>query len=328
LDHVSAAWGLDETLSVTMCRDVTIQNSIIAESLHESLHPKGPHGFGSLIRGELSAKDQEAGAGGYTLFRNLWAHHMARNPSIGGQQSIKRGQSESERGRTDVNLVNNVVYDWGGQATHRSELGDVRINMIGNAYICGPAKKADYFFRENTDGRTIVFQRGNWQDLDQDREHDGELVTTKGQALEAFRDFGDGDELLGDGEPLTFYDDLAGMTLPANEAYHAVIESAGASLWRDAIDQRVIGSVAARMGKLINSQEEFRRPDGVLPGIDDLPANERPESFDADRDGMADEFERSHGLDPSDPDDRNGTRLSPEGYTSLEVYFNGLVDEK
>jgi hypothetical protein len=326
LDHVSASWGLDETLSVTMCRDVTIQNSIIAESLHESLHPKGPHGFGSLIRGELTAKDQEVGVGGYTLFRNLWAHHMARNPSIGGQQSLKRGQSESERGRTDVNLVNNVVYDWGGQATHRSELGDVRINMIGNVYICGPAKKANYFFRENTGGRSIVYQRGNWNDLDQDPEHDGELVTTKEQILKAFRDFGDGDELLWEGEPLGFYNGLARTILPANEAYHAVIKSSGVSLWRDAVDQRVIGSVAARTGKLINSQEEFRRPDGALPGIDDLPVSTRPESFDADRDGMADEFERSHGLDPTDPDDRNGTGLDREGYTNLEVYLNGLVD--
>jgi hypothetical protein len=56
--------------------------------------------------------------------------------------------------------------------------------------------------------------------------------------------------------------------------------------------------------------------------------NERPESFDAERDGMAAEVERSHGLDTSAPDDRNGTGLARDGYTNLEMYLNGLVEEK
>ncbi|HEX2473990.1 MAG TPA: hypothetical protein VHK01_04560, partial [Lacipirellulaceae bacterium] len=81
LDHVSVAWGVDETLSVTRSRDVTVQNSIIAESLNESFHPKGSHGYGTLLRGELTLADQQGGIGGYTLYQNLWAHHRARNPS-------------------------------------------------------------------------------------------------------------------------------------------------------------------------------------------------------------------------------------------------------
>ncbi|HEY3394415.1 MAG TPA: hypothetical protein VGK58_17000, partial [Lacipirellulaceae bacterium] len=112
VDHVSVAWGLDETLSVTRSRDVTVQNSIISESLNESFHPKGSHGYGSLLRGELTPADQEAGVGGYTFYQNLWAHHRARNPSIGGQQRLDDGQAEAGRRRTDVNLVNNVVYNW------------------------------------------------------------------------------------------------------------------------------------------------------------------------------------------------------------------------
>jgi hypothetical protein len=325
LDHLSASWGIDETLSVTHCRDVTIQNCLIAESFNESLHAKGDHGYGSLIRGELTREDQARNVGGYTLFRNLWAHHRARNPSIGGQQKLDKGQSESDRRRTDVNIVNNVVYDWGEQATHRSGDGDVRINLIGNAYICGPAKKAKYFFSERTPARTLVFQRGNWQDFNQNRDHDGELVTTKEQALASLQHFGDGDELLWDGEPFRFYKSVASAELPAAEAYEAVLSSVGASHARDAADQRVIDTVTARTGGLVNSQEQFRTADGQMPGIDDLPKTERPANFDADADGMADDFERAHGLDPKDPDDRNGATLSKDGYTNLEVYLNGLV---
>ena len=326
LDHVSASWGLDETLSVTLSRDITIQNCIIAESLNASLHPKGSHGYGSLIRGELTPADQAAGVGGYTLFGNLWAHHRARNPSVGGQQKLSEDQSEGERRRTDVNVVNNVVFDWGDQATHRSEEGDVRINLVGNSYICGPAKKAKYFFGEREpSSQTLLFHQGNWQDLDQDRDHDGELVTTQEQALVAFQHFGEGDELRSDGEPYPFYGNVAGAEVPAEDAYANVLASAGASLPRDAADARVIESVIARSGDLIDSQEEFRTADGKMPGVDDLPATERPAGFDADADGMADEFERAHGLDPGNPDDRNGTTLSKEGYTNLEVYLNGLA---
>ncbi len=325
LDHVSAAWGIDEVLSVTKARDVTIQNSIIAEGLNDSLHPKGPHGYGSLIRGELTADDQAKNVGGYTLYGNLWAHNRARNPSIGGQQSLDRGQSEGDRRRNDLNLVNNVVYDWGDQAAHRSEGGDVRVNLIGNVFICGPAKKAKYFFRENTPGRSEVIAEGNWRDLDQDEAHNGAVPTDKAEIAKGFDGFGEGDRLVINGEPLAFFSLVAAATRPAEVAYDAVLEGAGASLWRDAIDERIVESVRQRTGGLIDSQEEFRGADGKLPGMDDLPFAKRDANFDVDQDGIADAFEREHGLDAADASDGNAMTLSEDGYTNLEVYINELT---
>ncbi len=38
IDHVSASWGMDETLSVTGSADVTVQHSIISEGLNDSHH--------------------------------------------------------------------------------------------------------------------------------------------------------------------------------------------------------------------------------------------------------------------------------------------------
>lgn len=326
LDHVSAAWGIDEVLSVTKARDVTIQNSLIVEGLNDSFHPKGPHGYGSLIRGELTPDDQAKNVGGYTLYGNLWTHNRARNPSIGGQQSLDRGQSEADRRRADVNMVNNVVYDWGDQATHRSEGGDVRINLIGNLFITGPAKKAKYFFRENTPGRSQVVAIGNWRDLDQDRSHNGAIPTDKAEIVQGFNGFTDEDQLQIDGAPLPFIGLVASVTMPAGEAYDVVLNNVGASLWRDAIDERIIDSVRTRGGGLIDSQEEFRSAAGKLPGIDDLPMASRAADFDADRDGIADDFERTHKLNPSDPSDANATTLNREGYTNLEVYLNELAN--
>jgi hypothetical protein len=331
VDHVSAAWGMDETLSVTLSRNVTVQNTIIAQSLHKSFHPKGPHGYGTLIRGEVTPADQEAGIGGYTFYGNLWAFHVGRSPSIGGQQRLEEGQPEAARRRTDVNLVNNVVYGWGGQPTHRSEFGEVRINLVGNYYINGPKKKSDYIFNEANPARTLLYCQGNMLDADQNGVHNGNAVGLADDLQQTFRQFGDEDQLVGptDGKPFNFFATVAAQVMPAEKTYARVIRQAGASLPRDAIDAQITNAVAHRTGTIIDSQEIFRDQNGRLPGIDDLKTSKRPTDFDTDHDGMSDKFEVERGLDPHDPADSNGNKLSNEGYTNLEVYLNGLVpDEK
>ncbi|MBN1852211.1 MAG: hypothetical protein JW829_05775 [Pirellulales bacterium] len=327
LDHLSTSWGMDETLSVTDCRNVTVQHCIIAESLNDSFHPKGPHGYGSLIRGCLTPQDQKAETGGYTFYGNLWAHHRARNPSIGGEQTLPPGQPENSRRQTDLNLINNVIYNWLDQATHRSNLGNVRINMVGNCYINGPAKSTKRIFKEGVAALTLIYQTGNWIDTDQDACHDGSLIASAKQIDASFQDFGEGDLLVSDNEsPSTFFHCVKDHVVSAEEAYLAVIHSAGNSWSHDAIDQRIIHSVIQRTGSLINSQEEFRGSDGILPGIDDIPCIRRPDGFDTDRDGLPNEFESKRGLDPDDPSDGNGTELSVTSYTNLEVYLNSLVN--
>ncbi|WP_236627760.1 polysaccharide lyase family 1 protein [Caulobacter sp. B11] len=72
LDHVSASWSVDETLSASArfdppengFYDLTVQWSIISESLAHSVHAKGDHGYGSLIRGGRGSK--------ISFHHNLW----------------------------------------------------------------------------------------------------------------------------------------------------------------------------------------------------------------------------------------------------------------
>lgn len=329
LDHISASWGMDETLSVTKCCDVTIQHCMIAASLNDSFHPKGAHGYGTLVRGELTPEDQASGRGGFTFYGNLWTHHRARNPSIGGQQRIRPGTPESQRRMSDVNLVNNVVYNWRDQPTHRSQQGTVRINLLGNYYINGPEKDADRVFNEGDPNRTVLYHAGNAIDADQDSQHNGTLIETAELVDRSFRKFGPEDELIGieQGRPLPFLHLAEAEILSAEEAYQQVVAGVGCSLNRDAVDLQTIESLTGRTGRLIDSQEELRDAEGVLRGIDDLPETHRPSHFDSDNDGMSDEFETRHGLDPADPTDGNGTQLSPQGYTNLEVYLHELTQE-
>ncbi len=332
VDHISTSWGMDELLSVTLARNVTIQDSIIAESLNNSFHYKGAHGYGSLVRGEVTAEDRRQGTGGYTFYGNLWAHNRSRNPSIGGQHRLRPGQREQDRHWTDLNLVNNVMYDWGDLPTYRSFVGNVRVNIVGNYYVNGPSCASQFVFTELNDqsnGTTYVYQHGNYHDGDQDATHNGEPIETPSQIAAKFIDFGPADKLLGgdDASPLPFFRSVAGHVLPAPEAYLRAVRSAGASLWRDAVDRRIIGDVEHRTGGLVDSQEELRDAEGRLPGIDDLATVRRPADFDSDGDGMPDQFETDRGLDPHDPADGNNTSLSLAGYTNLEVYLNGLVED-
>ena len=107
---------------------------------------------------------------------------------------------------------------------------------------------------------------------------------------------------------------------PADAAYEAVLNGAGA-FPRDAVDSRLIGDVRSGRATYGNA------------GIIDLPTDAegfRPyltygSCSDQDGDGMDDDWELAHGLDPANPDD--GNRLTPSGYTMLEVYLNSLVGE-
>ncbi|WP_339922259.1 hypothetical protein [uncultured Cyclobacterium sp.] len=123
LDHVSASWSIDETMSIYHGKNVTVQWCITSESLYKSNHQKGNHGFGGIW-----------GANYSTYHHNLIANHSNRNPRFG-----------SGVGNTDFR--NNVIFNWGYESTYGGEVSQVgndksnftNINMVGNYYKAGPA---------------------------------------------------------------------------------------------------------------------------------------------------------------------------------------------
>ncbi|MEZ5059270.1 MAG: hypothetical protein R2879_19720 [Saprospiraceae bacterium] len=48
LDHCSASWSVDETVSIYHCDSITVQWCIISASLNKSNHFKGEHGYGAI----------------------------------------------------------------------------------------------------------------------------------------------------------------------------------------------------------------------------------------------------------------------------------------
>ena len=103
----------------------------------------------------------------------------------------------------------------------------------------------------------------------------------------------------------------------AKDAYSKVLKYTGASKSRDTCDKRIINEVKTSTGKVADSQEDV----GGWPTLKSLPA-----PTDADKDGMADEWETANGLNPNDAEDRNEDRNS-DGFTNLEEYVNSLTQK-
>ena len=298
VDHVSASWSVDETLSSGSSyekpqddlRDVTVQWSIISESLRRSVHAKGEHGYGSLLRGGRGAR--------MSFHHNLWAHHLARMPRPGNYLTPDKDSVGAY-----YDFRSNVFYNWGGsQSGYNADSGEKAsmafYNFVDNAYKAGPDTKKPVAFDERNPIARAWFAGNSMNGVVP--KDPWTLVTGRTDA--AYRLAG----------PLRF----AAVTRdPAARAYERVLAGAGASLVRDAVDARVVESVCRGTGRLIDSQKEI----GGWPEL--ASGTTAP---DGDGDGMPDAWERARGLDPADGGDANGDR-DGDGYTNVEEWMNGLV---
>lgn len=318
LDHVSASWSIDETLSVYHGRNVTVQWSVISESLYESNHTKGGnHGFGGIWGSDYSS-----------YHHNLLAHHSSRNPRFA-----------SGCGNTDYR--NNVLYNWGFHSCYGGESVQkgsdhftfCNINMVANYQKAGPATVPG----EGTHRIAAPWSRdktgdyGKWHVSGNVVE--GNVWVSENNWLGGVQPQ-DGSEYL---EGLKLDDPWPAMPIRQQSpeaAYEAVLAHAGASLpRRDTVDLRIIDEVRngyatfegtsyethhavadpARKSGIIDSQDDV----GGWPVLESLPA-----PADSDHDGMPDAWELENGLDPDNAEDRN--ELAADGYTMLENYLNGL----
>lgn len=291
LDHVSASWSVDETLSASArfdppengFYDLTVQWSIISESLAHSVHAKGDHGYGSLIRGGRGSK--------ISFHHNLWANHVARMPRPGNYD----GPDKDPVGAL-IEFRSNVFYNWGkGHAGYDADKAAlVAYNFVDNAYVMGPnSEKAIAFNESNSLAR--AFFAGN--SLNGEVPADPWSLVT-GLQVEGYRQ----------AAPI----DIAPIVAdPAPSAYQRVLVDAGASVARDAVDARVVAGVRDRTGRIINNEQDVGGWPVLAPGV---------AAPDADGDGMPDAWEAAHGLNPKKADGAAPAK-GGSGWTNLELYL-------
>jgi hypothetical protein len=294
LDHVSASWAVDETLSVGSrydppergIYDVTVQWSLIAESLNASGHAKGEHGYGSLVRGGHGAR--------MTFHHNLWAVHRARMPRPGNYNPPATDPLGPR-----FEFRSNVFYDWGGSHAgyNADTAGLAAYAFIGNAYVSGPDSTGRWAFQESNPTARAWFE-GNAMD--------GAIPADPWALVR------NGDR---PGYRLAVRPDWAEPATEAPDvALARVLEDAGAGP-RDPVDVRIVAGVLDRSAPIIDSQ-------GQVGGWPDLAAG--TPWTDGDGDGMPDEWEDARRLDPADPAD-GAADPDGDGFTNLEDWLNALA---
>lgn len=290
IDHCSISWATDENTSFYQTKNFSFQWNIIAEALNSSVHTKGDHGYGGIWGGENAS-----------FHHNLLASNNSRNPRFSGSETTENSENEF------VDFRNNVIYNWGDNSVYGGENGTY--NMINNYYKPGPATSSSKKERilEPYEPYGEFYVEGNIVE-------GSEKVTANNWAggVQA-----EDPEAAKRAEPVDIEGNV--QTQDALTAYKLVLQQAGASLNRDAVDNRIIKSV--REGKtqfkdgIIDSQNEV----GGWPQLRSQPALP-----DTDKDGMPDAWEKEQGLDPEKDDAAQFTL--DQGYSNIEVYLNSIVE--
>ena len=226
-------------------------------------------------------------SGGISLLRNLYIDNHTRNPKVKGVNQY----------------VNNIVYNWRVAAYILGDsAGNSYANVMNNYFINGPDTSSPAFTRGNMNFH--VFAKDNWQDIDRDGILNGAMI--------AKADYGVVDWIE---KP---YDYLALTILSPQQAYDHVVAEAGASLHRDAVDQRLIQELTSlgKVGQIVASEN-----DSPMKGPGTVKGGTTPR--DTDQDGMPDAWELENGLDITLQD--NNEDPDSDGYTNLEDYLNSLI---
>ena len=333
VDHCSISWSIDECCSVYGMKNLTVQWCLIAQSLYDAGHSKGAHGYGG-----------NWGGSGASYHHNLLCHHGSRTPRLGPRASTQTDER--------MDMRNNVIYNWGGLGCYGGE--GMNVNIVNNYYKPGPAtlQRPDYIqYRIAAPGiRTTSYVQsspaflpmlhvwgkyyvdGNHMNGHSDVTADNWTKGVYAQISNANNDYlytQATKDTIRLSAPLAF---LRTTTHTPAQAYDKVLAYAGASLSRDWVDSLMVYDVrngkASRTGGtnapgIINSPEDNRPADAPEDWTPWPVLNTGTVPVDTDRDGIPDEWETTHGLNPANAAD--GATMGAEGYTWLEHYLNSLV---
>lgn len=342
IDHCSVSWSVDECLSLVGCTNYTVQWCTSTQSLVNSGHSKGAHGYGG-----------NWGGSGCTWHHNLISHHTSRCPRLGPRQSTQTDER--------MDMRNCVMYNYGKLGCYGGE--GMNVNIVNNYYKPGPASATDNYGRRiagigirtseytahNTsspNGWDVMWHvwgkyyvTGNVNPKFSDVTNDNWTYGIHKQ-IDASGNDGTYTKVTQDTirlyEPVPF---VHVTTHTAEQAYEKVLAYAGNSLYRDKYDELIFNDVKrgianAGTGKsngagFIDTQYDVKylnaadHDDHFYPVI----AQVAEAPTDTDGDGIPDEWETANGLNPNDAADGKTATLSTEGYTNVEVYLNSLVDK-
>lgn len=317
VDHCSMSWSTDECVSFYQNENFTLQWCIISESLRNSVHAKGAHGYGGVWGGKNAS-----------FHHNLLAHHDSRNPRLGEYANDIFAKTDL------VDIRNNVIYNWGGNSCYGGDA--MNVNLVNNYWKPGPGTSNSTKERILSTGRSLETTSplyGIWGKYYVDGNYvvGSPRTTQDNWTYGVYSQFHSSQLPVSDADKAALKIDVPHSfgeitTHTATKAYELVLENAGANLYRDAVDKRAVDDTRSGTASVMNggngSTNGYIDTPSAAGGWPVLPAGEAP--LDTDGDGMPDKWETEKGLNPASAAD--GNLKTVDGiYTNVEVYINSLV---
>ncbi|MCC9168500.1 pectate lyase [Pontibacter harenae] len=315
VDHCSMSWSTDECVSFYANENFTLQWSIISESLRNSAHEKGAHGYGGIWGGKNAS-----------FHHNLLANHDSRNPRLGEEAGKAFALTNL------VDLRNNVIFNWGNNSAYGGEA--MNVNIVNCYYKPGPVttkKERILSIDKNKNSGTEVYDIWGKFYINGNYIEGSNRATNDNWTYGVFNQFHNSYGTVPDAakaamklsSPHPINDNVTTHT--AQVAYERVLSYAGASFVRDAVDERVLehvrnnsytaeGSRGSTKG-IIDSQSDV----GGWPELESAAAPQ-----DTDKDGIPDEWEIAQKLDPNKAQTKKNLSTA---YDDVEVYINSLVKD-
>ena len=312
VDHTTAAWGTDETVSGRGAKNVSFQYSMIAEALgiadHKNYGEGSNHGFAATIDGKIGS-----------WHHNLLVHCNGRNWSMGG------GMDGQNKAIGQMDIFNNVVYNWNGRTTD----GNCHeVNFVGNYYKMGPDTRRTELFIQQYEN--VGHPESTWRAYIK-----GNIRENKNGSLSEDRKGDTYSVQLSNGDPGPSYESVVNEPFfpsyakihSAKDAYKVVLSEAGASMpMRDDQHLRVVDETLHRTYTYVGSRSGIKGEidhESDAGGWEAYPEDSRPADFDRDQDAMPDWWEELIGSDPevaNHNDDPDG-----DGWTLLEDYLEFMA---
>ncbi len=315
VDHCTAAWGTDETVSGRGALNVTFQYNVISEALgiagHKNYADGTNHGYAATIDGRIGS-----------WHHNLLVNCEGRNWSMGG------GMDGNNRPIGGLDLFNNVVYNWHNRTTD----GNCHaVNFVNNYYKMGADTRKTILFTQDfedaiaPDGIDQAYIKGNIREnknhslqqdaLDKTYNATGRIPTSYQYRVNAplFESYA---EIHSAKDAMKIVTSYAGATMPMRDEHHV-------RNVRETLDgtYTYVGSKSKIKGEIDTEADITEHADGK--GWEEYPEEKRADDFDTDGDGMPDWYETAVGSNrttANQNDDPDG-----DGWTLLEDYLEFMA---
>lgn len=324
VDQVSIGGATDEAVEISYAQDITLQNTLIAETV-------GDHADRGGVLVNYSNPTQ-----GYELTR-LALHHNVFNRILGRYPELSRESDAAAGSVMDIELSNNLYWDMGyfidvnNTTISSSDSGQpiyYRMNLAANQAVARSTMQPEPFnfgllhlaTPLGAQPRTSTWFAGNQINLYPNRSDYALMYCCNDypeqQPSNTLPWFGSHQR---HDFPFIGYDranDLAPLALARVGAFP-----------RDPMDKRLMDAVERHQ---IDLRPRHTNPAGDGSALPFVTAPLPP--TDSDGDGMPDTWELAHGLNPS-VQDHNGTQLSMPmigvpGYSNIEVYLHTLSEQR